>query len=214
MTALNVPNLITAAPESVPYALYLAEACDRYGINTWLRQMHFLAQIAHESQGFTRVVENLNYSEEALVSKFGRHRISLHQANKYGRNSQHPANQRMIANILYGGAFGRKELGNIHPEDGWRFRGRGLKQITGRANYLAMSIRLLSSDLLLYEPELLEQPRWAALSAGAFWDMKNLNPLADKDDIVGITRIINGGTNGLEGTGGRRWWLKHLKLEM
>lgn len=212
--SFNVPLLIRTVPPSAPYAAWLAEACRKYDINTWLRQMHFLAQMAHESQGFMRVRENLNYSESALISMFGRHRISLSDAKKYGRNSAHPANQQALANILYGGHFGRTRLGNTLPGDGWKFRGRGLKQITGRYNYEQISYRLFDSDILLHDPHLLEIPRWAAMSAGAFWDMKNLNELADDDDLLAITKVVNGGTNGLEGTGGRRWWLQLLKLEM
>lgn len=79
----------------------------------------FLANINVESAGLTVLTENLNYSTEALISKFGRHRISIADAKKYGRNASHPANQEMIANILYGGEFGSKNLGNTEPTDGW-----------------------------------------------------------------------------------------------
>lgn len=92
-----------------------------------------------------------------------------------------------------------ERLGNT-PEadgDGPRYRGRGLIQITGRFNYLKCSVGLFGDDRLLLEPELLEQPQWAAESAGWFWFVKGLNVLADANDLVGITRIINGGTNGL-----------------
>lgn len=92
-----------------------------------------------------------------------------------------------------------ERLGNT-PEadgDGQRYRGRGLIQITGRYNYLKCSVGLFGNDRLLYEPELLEQPQWAAESAGWFWFVKGLNVMADAHDLVGITRIINGGENGL-----------------
>ncbi|MCQ4257489.1 glycoside hydrolase family 19 protein [Stutzerimonas stutzeri] len=90
-------------------------------------------------------------------------------------------------------------LGNT-PEadgDGQRYRGRGLIQITGRFNYLKCSVGLFGDDRLINEPELLEQPHWAAESAGWFWFVKGLNVKADALDFVGITRTINGGTNGL-----------------
>jgi putative chitinase len=92
-----------------------------------------------------------------------------------------------------------KRLGNT-PEadgDGQKYRGRGLIQITGHDNYLACSKALFGNDRLLRTPELLEQAEWAAKSAAWFWNSRNLNVLADAGDFVGITRRINGGTNGL-----------------
>ncbi len=80
------------------------------------------------------ITENLNYSTEALKAKFG-NRISAADAQKHGRNSAHPANQEAIANIIYGGEWGKANLGNTQPGDGWKYRGRGLCQTTGRRNY-------------------------------------------------------------------------------
>ena len=93
---------------------------------------------------------------------------------------------------------GRKDLGNTQPGDGGRFCGRGLIQITGRANYGRASQALFGDDRLLKTPELLEQPEWAAKSAVWYWTTRNLNALADADRFTDITRAINGGTNGLE----------------
>lgn len=81
------------------------------------------------------VRENLNYSTDALISKFGRHRISEADARKYGRSGGRPANQEAIANAIYGGEWGRKNLGNTQSGDGWKYRGGGLPQVTGRANF-------------------------------------------------------------------------------
>lgn len=97
---------------------------------------------------------------------------------------------------------GRKDLGNTRQGDGALFRGRGLIQITGRFNYATMYQRLrdrFGNDVPNFEeqPHLLEEPRWAALSAGEFWHWKQLNKLADSDDVTAVTRRINGGTNGL-----------------
>lgn len=80
-------------------------------------------------------MENLNYAADRLVPLFGSRRITQQQANKYGRTVSHPANQEAIANIVYGGEWGRINLGNTEPGDGWYFRDRGLKQITGSSNY-------------------------------------------------------------------------------
>lgn len=89
-----------------------------------------------------------------------------------------------------------KDLGNVYPGDGYKFRGRGLIQITGRSNYFACG-RALGLDLI-EEPGLLSQPRWAAISAGWFWQSHGCNELADGGDFVRLTRRINGGTNGLD----------------
>lgn len=93
---------------------------------------------------------------------------------------------------------GRKDLGNTQPGDGARFAGRGLIQVTGRSNYAKASQALFGDDRLLRTPELLEQPAWAAKSAVWFWSSRNLNALADADRFTDMTKVINGGTNGLE----------------
>ena len=93
---------------------------------------------------------------------------------------------------------GRKDLGNTEPGDGARFAGRGLIQVTGRANYLKASQALFGDDRLLRKPDLLEVPDWAAKSAVWYWTTRNLNALADQDRFTDITKAINGGTNGLE----------------
>lgn len=217
---LNVPALIATVPASAPYAAYLNEACHRYGMVTWLRRVHFLAQVAHESAGFTRVVENLNYSAVALRSNFGQHRITDAQCEAYGRKQGRPADQVAIGNTIYGGAWGAKQLGNTVYGDGYKYRGRGLIQTTGKFNYSLVSTRLFQSDMLVLQPQLLESPRWAALSAGDIWDYKKCNPLADDDDITAITRKINGGTNGLVSKNSKNWpgsrgyWLEKFKLEL
>lgn len=93
---------------------------------------------------------------------------------------------------------GRADLGNTQPGDGARFAGRGLIQVTGRHNYGKASQALFGDDRLLFSPELLETPEWAAKSAVWYWTTRNLNALADQDRFTDITRAINGGTNGLE----------------
>lgn len=93
---------------------------------------------------------------------------------------------------------GRKDLGNTQPGDGAKFCGRGLIQVTGRANYAKASAALFGDDRLLRKPDLLEVPDWAAKSAVWFWTSRNLNALADQDRFTDITKAINGGTNGLE----------------
>lgn len=176
---------------------FLRDAMGKYGINTPLRKAHFLAQVAHESDNFTRTRENLNYASDALLRLFPR-RIDKSTADRIGRGAGRPADQEAIANAIYGGEWGAKNLGNTEPGDGWRFIGRGYIQVTGRANYTAAAKFLGLGGRLLTNPALLESPELAAESAAWFWRSRNLNALADNDDVVGITRIINGGQNGID----------------
>lgn len=171
---------------------HLVAAMEKYQINTPLRQAHFFAQVGHESGGFTTVTEGLNYSESALLSLFGK-RITPAQAKAYGRNAEHAANQTMIANIIYANRNGN---GDVKSGDGYRYRGRGLIQITGRANYAAL-VKQLGIDVVA-NPDLLTGNKLAAESAAAWWKNHGLNEIADSDDVSRITRIINGGTNGLD----------------
>lgn len=159
-----------------------------YKVNTLLRLAHFFAQIHHESK-LQPINEGLNYSVEGLINGFGRHRISIEDANKYGRTDKQKANQEMIANILYGGSWGLKNLGNTKPGDGWKFKGRGFKQITGRANYEALSkytgIDYVNNpDLLLNEADAINSALW-------FWEVNKLNKYADLDNLDAISDIIN-----------------------
>lgn len=176
---------------------HIRDAMAKYGINTPLRKAHFLAQIDHESAGFTRTRENLNYAADALVKLFPR-RVTAELAAKIGRTPSQPANQEAIAEAIYGGEWGARNLGNTEPGDGARFIGRGYIQITGRANYAACSRDVFGSGVLLRSPQMLELAPNAALSAGWYWHSRGLNALADKDDVEGITRKINGGLNGLD----------------
>lgn len=175
---------------------FLQGAMKAYDITTPRRIAGFLSQIAHESARLEQLSENLNYSVDALLGKFGRHRISEADARRLGRAPGRPAQQEAIANAIYGGEWGRKNLGNFVHGDGWRYRGRGLKQLTGRANYDRCGAAI-GEDLLSY-PDRLLLPVNAALSAGWFWRTNGLNDLADRGDVPGMTRRINGGTNGLE----------------
>jgi len=169
---------------------------EKYGINTPLRQAHFLAQVGHESSGFMHTEESLNYRYGALLAMFGR-RISKDDAFKYGRvdsgPNAHPADQKMIGSIIYANRNGN---GDRYSGDGYRYRGRGLIQVTGKANYAAL-VKQLGVDIVA-NPELLTKPEFAAESAAAWWSNHGLSALADRDDVTSITRVINGGTNGLE----------------
>lgn len=169
----------------------------KYNINTPLRTVHFLAQLLHESGNFKFVKENLNYSVKGLLTTFPKYFPNEAVATPYARN------QDMIANRVYASRMGN---GDEKSGDGSKFRGRGYIQITGRNNYAALSTDLKID--FISKPELLESVQYAALSAGWFWDKYGLNVLADNDDILMVTKKINGGTNGLED---RKLKLQQLK---
>ncbi len=156
----------------------------------------FLCQMDHESQGMARKVESLNYSADALKNMFGRHRISLADADRFGRTASHPANQNAIANIIYGGDFGRKQLGNTQAGDGWRFRGRGGLQVTGRDGYRQVG-KIIGQPLEAH-PELAETPDGSVAVAIGVWIWKGFPKLLSaKDPVLAVTQKLNGGTNGL-----------------
>ncbi len=169
----------------------LTDTMDEFGIDTGLRQAAFIAQIGTESAGFTTLAESFNYSVAGL-SIFGT-RLTAAQREQLGRKvgelALSPQRQMAIANIVYGGRYGNQLDG-----DGWRYRGRGLKQVTFHDNYLECGEKL-GLDLIA-NPDLLFEDVNAARSAGWFWEANNCNSFADVKDILGLTKRINGGTNG------------------
>jgi len=182
------------------YAVTLSEAMNRFRINTPARIAAFLAQIAHESGSLSRVVENLNYSADGLAATWpGRYRAPSNQPNETARRLHRKPEA--IANHCYAGRMGN---GDEASGDGWKYRGRGLIQITGRENYKKCGDGLGLDYMSV--PELMEWPQHAALSAAWFWASRNLNELADVGDFLSITRKINGGTNGL--TDRRAYWAR------
>jgi len=170
------------------YADLLEELMPKYGIDTPLRQRHFLAQLLHESAGFNAVRENLNYSADSLLQVFPKYFRNYEEANSYARKPE------LIANLVYANRMGN---GNEASGDGYRFIGRGLIQTTGKQNYAKTSQALFGDQRLLDFPYLLEEPRNAVESACYFWKANNINRHADKNDIDAVTRAINGGLHGL-----------------
>lgn len=165
---------------------HLNAAMEKYQINTKHRIAAFLAQVAHESGGFKFLVENLNYSADALLRVFPKYFPTQELAEQYARKPE------MIANRVYANRMGN---GNEASGDGWFRRGRGLIQLTGTDNQVTFGMECDVDTIT--KPELLEQPQYAALSAGWFWNSRNINPVADRDDIKEVTRLVNGGYNGL-----------------
>lgn len=165
---------------------FLESAMKAYSINTPQRVAAFLAQLAHESAGLTRVEENLNYSWQGLMKIWPMHFPTEQIAQKYHRKRE------AIANRAYANRMGN---GPEASGDGYKYRGKGLIQLTGKNNHSRCGAAI-GCDLV-NEPELLFQPAIAAQSAGWFWHVNGLNGLADSGDYKQITIRINGGTIGL-----------------
>lgn len=156
-------------------------------INTPLRVANFIAQIAHESGSLNYNTENLNYSAQALQAVFGKYFPTAEMANEYARKPE------QIANIVYANRMGN---GDTASGDGWKYRGRGLIQLTGKYNYQECG-NGLNLDLVDHPDQLANNPNTAVLGAIWYWNSRNLNMYADQDNIRTITQLINGGYNGL-----------------
>ena len=157
----------------------------KYDVNTPKRQAAFIGQCAVESANFTRLQENLNYSAERITQVWPSRFPNVSIAQPYAHNPK------ALANFVYAG-----RLGNLQDGDGWMYIGRGLIQITGRENYANCGSGI-GVDII-DNPELLLTPRYAALSAGWFWNKKGLNALADSQEYGAMTRRINGGLTELD----------------
>jgi len=165
----------------------IAPALDKHapdaGITTLLRRSHLIAQLAHESAGFRRLVENLNYSPSRIAQVWPR---LAKRADKLAHKPE------ALANAAYANKIGN---GDEASGDGWRYRGRGLIQLTGRDNYRAASAQLGLS--LPSNPDQAAEPDTAVQIALWFWRSRACNVAADLDDVEAVTRKINGGINGL-----------------
>jgi len=168
--------------------IIIKSAMDEFGISDVQDKAMFLAQTGHESNGFNNIVESFNYSPEGLLNTFG-NRITKAQAKALGRTEEHKAQQEQIANVVYNG-----RMNNKPPHDGWRYRGRGLIQITGFNNYNLCGDHL-NLDLI-NKPELLEEHSNAARSSAWFFSWNGCIGLSG--DVKKATLIINGGSNGLD----------------
>jgi putative chitinase len=162
----------------------LQETFEKYQINTPKRQACFIGQCMHESGGFKFLKENLNYSAKALMNTWPSRFPDADTAEKFERQPE------KIANKVYSG-----RMGNTEDGDGAKYIGRGLIQLTGKDNYKAFG-EAIGEDLVA-NPQLVEQPRYAALSAGWFFNKRNLNALADVMDVETMSKRINGGTIGM-----------------
>ena len=180
----------------------VVETCVEFEINTPKRIAAFLAQTAHESGGYTMLTENLNYKAATLAACWP-NRFAVLGADKKPVKENGKlvptavANSiagkpELIANLVYSSRMGN---GPAESGEGWAFRGRGLKQLTGKFNYTKCG-EALGVDLVA-NPDLLLEPMYAARSAGWFWKSNNLSKFADVGDMEGMTKKINGGLIGI-----------------
>ena len=193
MSLITVDQLRAMIPtnkEVEAWCEELNKALPKYDITTDQRIAGFISQCAHESMDFNAMSENLNYREETLNKVFPRYfGPGKRNAAEYARNPE------KIANYVYMDEFRTSKLGNVHPGDGWRFRGRGLKQLTGRDNYtrFAKDYDLTAEEAAVW----VETKEGALASALWFWNTNKLNAIADTGNVAALTKKINGGDIGL-----------------
>jgi len=165
----------------------LNETFERFGIVTHNQQAMFIGQCSHECGNFRLLEENLNYKAATLMKLWPKRFPTLEKANEYSGNSK------KIANSVYSSRMGNRDE---NSGDGWRFRGRGIFQLTGHSNVFHAG-KALGVDFVK-DPDLIATAKYAALTAGWFWSTHNLNSPADGLDYTKVTKIINGGTIGLD----------------
>lgn len=176
----------------VPQAVLneLPAVMQKFGINTPLRLAHFLSQCGHESGGFKSVVENLNYSVDGLKRTFGKYFKQQGLAESYARKPE------LIASRVYASRMGNGDEGS---RDGWRYRGRGYIQLTGKNNY-AQFDQFVDDDIIA-NPELVGN-KYPLLSAAWFFHKAGILSIADKgatnEVVTQVTKRVNGGTHGLD----------------
>jgi putative chitinase len=167
----------------------LYEQLPKFGIVTPARVAGFVSQCQHESADFNILTENLNYGAKGLMTIFKKYYQDETLAKAHERKPQ------LIANRVYANRMGN---GPEASGDGWTFRGRGLVQLTGRANYTQCSLDLFGDNTLVEDPDVVANtPAYSILTACWFWHKNRLNDICDRGDVVLLSKKINGGTIGL-----------------
>ena len=187
LTIAQLKQMVTGMPYADHWHSALTQLLPDYEINTPKRIAAFIAQCAHESGGFRFLSENLNYKAESLMKVFPKYFHDMDTARAYAKKPE------KIANKIYANRMGN---GDEASGDGFRYRGRGLIQLTGKDNYtwFAASLEISPEEAAEY----MQTFEGAAQSACWFWETNSLNREADAGDILKMTKKINGGTIGLE----------------
>ena len=175
----------------------LNETFERFNIVTNNQKAMFIGQCSHECGNFRLLEENLNYKAATLMKLWPKRFPTLEKANEYA------GNPKKIANMVYSSRMGNRDEAS---GDGFRFRGRGIIQLTGYSSYFHAG-KALGVDLVL-DPDIVSTPKFATLTGGWFWSTHNLNAPADALDYIKCTKIINGGTIGLDDR------IKHVQLAL
>ncbi len=181
LTPTVLKKIMPGCAQPAKWTRPLNDAMTRFEINTPRRQAAFLAQVAYESHGLNKLEENLNYAPGRLPAVWPKRFPDANMARPYSRNPE------KLANAVYASRLGN---GDEASRDGYRFRGRGLIQVTGRDNYKRIG-EFLEIDLINM-PDTLLEPRYAALSAATFWHLNRLNSYADDGDVNEITQRVSG----------------------
>jgi putative chitinase len=183
----TIATLLASNPNPQAWLAPLQTVLPKFGITTPEQVAAFIAQTTHESANYTRLVENLNYSAQGLMTTWPSRFKTLGYATGYARQPI------KIANLVYSNRLGN---GSELSGDGWKYRGRGLIQLTGKENYRACSLAMYGDDRLLTNPDLLTLPEGALTSACWFWNQRKLNTILPKG-IDAVSVAINGGKIGL-----------------
>ncbi|QDJ96442.1 chitinase [Xanthomonas phage Xoo-sp13] len=187
MSILTKELLLKFAPKlPADAADVIVKAISASKVNTPLRIAHFLAQAAHESTLFSKTTENTNYSADGLAITFSKYFPTDAIRNQYARKPE------AIANRAYANRNGN---GNEASGDGFKYRGRGYFQLTGKGNYASYSQAQYGDNRLVDDPTLAAQPLDAVLSSLWYWDNNNLSKWADKDDVLRVSKVINLGNS-------------------
>lgn len=199
LSPIQLMRIVPRCPDEIAWTAGLNEALREFGIESRLQVAHLLAQLAHESAEFTRLVESLTYTSAERILAVWPTRFWLPSPQQ----PTCPAGKRdargfvrapvLLASYVYAGRNGN---GSEATSDGFRFRGRGPIQITGRSNYARCGQAL--GLPLIEQPDLLTDPDVGARAAAWYWADRKIGPLADANDIEAVTRKINGGTHGLD----------------
>lgn len=194
-----VPELYK--PRLDEFVAYFNQWAEPFGVNTPMRVVHFLSQVFHESGNLRYTEENLNYSADGLLKTFPKYFKTRAEAEAYARKPE------KIANRVYGGRMGN---GQEASGDGWKYRGRGLIGLTGKANYKEYSDSEFCVGNVVRDPDLVAKAPGCVKTALFFWWKNGCNKWADADDADGLTKRINGGINGLAN---RKFLLRRFKKE-
>lgn len=195
---------ITGKSNADKYYDAMIAMCDKYQINTKERFAFLLANVLEETGNFTVGAENMNYTSLARIQKvFAGSRSPLLTQKLVG-------NPQLLANTVYGGEWGKRNLGNTKPNDGWYFRGRGAMQTTGRAAYEELSMHVFGDQRLLENPDLILEPNTSLECAAFEFKKKGCNQLADVNNFRLCVRRINGGLTNIENR--ERWLAKIRKV--